>query len=500
MTGQPDIILIMTDQQRSDTIAAWGNGHMITPSQDRLAAEGVSFTRTFCPGATCVASRAAMFTGMYPHNTGVYSFQPWGAHRTWVQDLADGGYYCASIGKMHFIPRDIDGGFHERIVVENPTSVNLPLGNKDDDWGRYLTFHGLDRPNDRNRTDPQWVDKLQGVAWHYEERFHSDVFIRDSALNWIRNHTQKKPVFLQVGFTGPHEPWDPLPRHLELYRDRKIPKAVTRENELAGKPRQQESLKQNFAEATAAHESGINMYLATDERVDRMRRHYYAKNTTVDEQIGAVLDALDARGYLDNSLVIFCSDHGELLGDHSMAYKWLMYDQITHVPMIIRYPGGSRAGQRVDDLVSLMDIGPTVLEAAGVEVPRYLEGRSLLGYGNEETAARVEPREFVICEDNYQIMMRTPTHKMVYYIGEDDGELYDLASDENELWNRWDDPTYAELKVRMQQKLLAWLATSNYWHGGYKRDRSKVYQVRWPTPENCRLQGKPAENPERPIL
>ena len=495
---QPNIILIMTDQQRWDTINSWGFDHMITPAQDRLAAEGVSFTQAFCPGATCISSRAAMFTGMYPHNTGVYSFQPWGNHRNWVQDLAQSGYYCVSIGKMHFMPRDIDGGFHERVVVENPTSINLPQGRKDDDWGRYLTFHGLDRPNDRNKTDPDWAVKLQGVPWHYDEKFHSDVFIGNSALNWIRNYRQKQPVFLQVGFTGPHEPWDPLPRHLEMYKDARIPKAVTRSNELVEKPRQQEALKRNFA--GAGHESGIDMYLANDERVDRMRRHYYAKNTTVDEKIGEVLDALEEYGYLENSMVIFCSDHGEMLGDHSMAYKWLMYDPITHIPLIIRYPNRERQGEHVDDLVSLMDLGPTILQTAGVEVPLYIEGRSLLPYGKKTTANEIKPREFVFCEDNYQIMMRSKTHKMVYYIGQEDGELYDLVQDKDELWNRWNDSAYGAIKESMQLQLLAWLASSTYWHAGYKRDGSKTYQVRWPCKGNYKLQGAPAEDPEKPIL
>lgn len=98
---------------------------------------------------------------MYPHNTGVYSFQPWGNHRNWVEDLSQLGYWCVNIGKMHFSPRDIDGGFHERVVVENPTSVNLAKGGKDDDWGQYLTFHGLERPNDRNKTDPEWAVDLE---------------------------------------------------------------------------------------------------------------------------------------------------------------------------------------------------------------------------------------------------------------------------------------------------------------------------------------------------
>ena len=304
----PHIIMIMTDQQRADTIAAWGYDHMITPNMDRLVREGISFRQAFCPGATCIASRAALFTGMYPHNTGVYSFNPWADHRNWVQDLADSGYWCVNIGKMHFSPRDATGGFHERIVVENPTNKHLLNGGADDAWGRFLSLHGLERPNERNKTDPNWKSKYQGVPWHYEERFHSDVFIGHSAIAWIRSHRGKRPLFLQIGLTGPHEPWDPLPRHLERYRGKKMPPRIFRPGELETKPPQHEAHKRLLAETE--HESVIDMYSATEEDIAEMRRHYYAKITTVDEQIGRILTALEEKGVLENSLLIFSRTTG----------------------------------------------------------------------------------------------------------------------------------------------------------------------------------------------
>ena len=159
--SRPNIILIMTDQQRADTLGAWGYNHMYTPSMDRLTEEGFSFRSAYCPGATCVASRAAIFTGMYAHNTGAYSFDSWSQHRNWIEDLNNSGYYCANIGKMHFEPDNIRGGFHERVIVENPTSKSHDRGGPDDDWGRYLRLNGLQRPNDRHRTDRDWLKKYQ---------------------------------------------------------------------------------------------------------------------------------------------------------------------------------------------------------------------------------------------------------------------------------------------------------------------------------------------------
>jgi arylsulfatase A-like enzyme len=485
-TSRPNIVLIMTDQQRFDTIAAWGNEHMITPNMDRLAAESVSFRQAYCPGATCIASRAAIFTGMYPHNTGVYTFQHWAAHRVWVQDLNDAGYHCVNMGKMHYSPRDVPGGFHERVIVENPTNTTAAMGGADDDWGRFLRLNGQERPNFRNKTDPTWMQKYQGVPWHLEERFHSDVFIGDSASAWVHAYQGKQPFFLQVGLTGPHEPWDPLPRHLDLYAGRELPKAVLREGELAEKPPQHAAHQRMHAETS--HESCIDLRGAGDAEIDHMRRHYYAKITTVDEQVGKLLAALEARGFLDNSLVIFCSDHGELLGDHNLAYKWLVYDPIVHIPLMIKLPAGAPAPAtaRVDDLVSLIDLGPTILEAAGIDVPDYLEGRSLLPYLEGE---RTEPRHAVYCEDNYQIMLRTETHKLVYYIGQEMGDLYDLAQDPHELWNRWDDPDYGAVKTQLLHDLMAWFTTSVYYNAGYTRERIRHDKLRWPDADDAKLHG-----------
>ena len=199
MTDQPNIILIMTDQQRFDTIGAWGFDFMVTPHMDRLAHEGLSFRQAYCPGATCIASRAAIFTGMYGHNTGVYSFDQWAHQRNWVHDLADAGYMCVNMGKMHFSPRDVPGGFHERVIVENPTNRDHASGRPDDDWGRFLRQHGLERPNDRQNTDPNWLKKYQGVPWHYEEQFHSDVFIGQAAVSWIEGYKGHVPFFLASG-------------------------------------------------------------------------------------------------------------------------------------------------------------------------------------------------------------------------------------------------------------------------------------------------------------
>jgi arylsulfatase A-like enzyme len=481
----------MTDQQRADTIRALGYDYMITPAMDRIAENGVSFRRCYACGATCIASRAAMFTGMYAHNTGVYTFNRWAHHRSLVHDLRDAGYHCVNIGKMHISPRDDPMGFHERVIVENPTNRSLRGTGVDDDWGRYLTIHGAERPNQRNFTDPEWLTKYQGVPWHLDEHLHSDVFIGNSALAWIDRYPAErdKPVFLQVGFTGPHEPYDPLPRILDLYDDVEMPAPVKREGELDEKPPQHRGHQRYFRHTHG--EAQIAMAEATDEDIAEMRRHYYAKISTVDEKIGEVLDALEAKGYLENAVVIFTSDHGDMVGDHQMAYKWLMYESIVNIPLTI-WDTRTEAQGVSEELVSHIDIAPTVLEAAGIEVPSYMEGESLMGYVNGQ-GREADPAVF--CEDNYETMVRTDRYKLVHYtFQEDDGELYDLDEDPEELYNRFHDPAYGEAKGEMLAILRDWLARSTYRTAGYKNTQYEGPR-HWPQ-ESPYLLGGYRNNPK----
>jgi arylsulfatase A-like enzyme len=475
--------MIMTDQQRSETIRALGHDHMITPNLDRIFRDGVAFTNAYTCGATCISARAALFTGMYAHNTGTYSFNEWAHHRGWVHDLRDAGYTCVNIGKMHLSPRDDPWAFHERVIVENPTNKAAANGGADDDWGRYLSLHGVRRPNDRNMSDPAWHHKFQGVPWEEAEHLHSDVFIGNSALGFLQRHVQTGPVFFQIGFTGPHEPYDPLPRHFELYRERRIPPAVRGEGELDRKPMQHRVHEQWHRET--AHESSIDLRDATNEQIAHMRRSYYANITTIDEKIGEILAALEARGYLDNALVLFLSDHGDMLGDHGLAYKWLMYDGAVKVPMALWRPG-TNDGTVVDDPTSLIDVGPTVLEAANVPVPKYLEGEPLRvddpakpidGRGSGDDGADQGPRP-VFCEDNYLLMVRHGAYKYVHYIyQEDDCELYDLESDPHELNNLFH--REPEIVKEFRVRIALWLSRSCYRTSTYKNNAGGRNAI-WP--------------------
>lgn len=468
---RPNILFIFTDQQRHDTIRSLGAPWMQTPHLDDLAARGTAFTHAYCAGATCVPSRAALFTGIFAHNTGVYSFQDWGHHRTFVEDLADAGYWCASIGKMHFQPRDVSGGFHERVIVENPSGTTKWGGDGDDDWGRYLSFHGRRRENMRHETDPDWLKKFQADPWTDEEHLHSDAFVANSARAWLRNHLEtrddpEQPWFLEVGFPGPHEPYDPPPRWAEPYlRADNLPPPTAWEDDLSAKPPQHAAHQAFFASCGA--ESRINMPGATLEDIRRMRAHYYGKVSYLDELIGALLTEARDLGMLENTWVVFSSDHGDNLGDHRLPYKWILYEGAVRVPLVVVPPNGSSGGSTVNNLASLIDLAPTFLEIAGLPLPSRFEGRSLLPLvkGQPDPA----PREAVYCEDNYLLMMRRRDGwKLVHYLDGTPGELYNLEDDPAERQNLWHDPAHAARRDECTRHALEWLARSTHATAAYK--------------------------------
>lgn len=465
MHPKPNIILIITDQQRADSIAALGASWMHTPALDRMAKEGAAFTNCFVTSPVCVASRASLFTGMYPHAAGVFTnFHPW--QPTWVQWLADRGYHCVNIGKMHINPYDAPGGFHQRFVVENKDRP-LFLEEHDrayyDEWDKALHARKLQKPSRYTRfaADPEGYKRgLGAFAWDLPEDMHPDVFVGDHALWWLEERKAANPLFLQIGFPGPHPPYDPTPQYLSHYADARIPVPLPSAAEMERQPRAQGELRRNLSlhnyDSVAWRED------ASPEDLLRLRRHYAANVSMIDDKVGQIMQVLDRKGYLDNALVIFTSDHADALGDHGHIQKWTMYDCVTRVPLILWARDGIEPGLRSDALVQLMDLAPSILEAAGVGVPDRFEARSLWPILRRTTeATRTEvyaelARDHIQTGAEYVVMRRDRRWKLVYYLGEQDGELYDLSRDPDELDNLWHDASFRAERDRLERELLEW--------------------------------------------
>lgn len=467
MPDRPNIILIITDQQRADSIAALGAPWMHTPHLDRLAGEGVAFDNCFVTSPVCVSARASLFQGLYPHATGVFTnFEPW--QPTWVQWLADAGYHCVNIGKMHINPYDAAGGFHQRFMVENkdrPLFLDEHPRAIYDEWDKALHARKLIKPSryTRAEADPQgFLQALGCFPWELDDDMHPDFFVGDTALWWLEERQSDAPLFLEIGFPGPHPPYDPVQSYLDRYAQAEIPVPTVTDAELAAQPAMHDDLRQNmirFNVDSVAWRENIS-----GEDLLALRRHYAANVTMIDDKVGAILEVLKKRGYLDNAVVIFTSDHADALGDHGHIQKWTMYDTVTRVPLIVWRSGDAGAGTRRAELVQLMDLSATILEYAGLTPPDHWEARSLKPMLDDQ-ADPAEFRDAVYAElardhiqvgAEYIIMRRDTRWKTVVYPGTDEGELYDLADDPDEVNNLWHSADHAELRAELAARTLNW--------------------------------------------
>ena len=268
-----------------------------------------------------------------------------------------------------------------------------------------------------------------------------------------------QPLFLQIGFPGPHPPYDPTPDAAADYIDRELPLPQATSADLAGQPPPFQRLIQHNTEID--HDSIVHLTEPSRLQLQRLRAYYAANVSMIDKQVGAIMDALEQQGCLENSIVIFTSDHGDCLGDHGHIQKWTMYDIITRVPAIFWAPGRFAGGRRFNQLCQWMDIGPTILELAGVEPASNMQARSLLPALHGEAW---RGRDLVFAEHPsdgnyegpYMTMVRGRRYKLVHFLSQDYGQLFDLETDPGEEINLWAAPELAEVKRELLDALLNW--------------------------------------------
>ena len=244
--------------------------------------------------------------------------------------------------------------------------------------------------------------------------------------------------------------------------ERELPLQEVLQEDLDGQPGPFRQLREhNFR---IDHDSVVHLPQPTAQQRQRQRAYYLANVTMIDEKIGELLRALEERGYLENAVVIFTSDHGDCLTDHGHSQKWTMYDQIVRVPLVVCSPGRVDAGQRVLGMCQLMDLGRTVLELAGVEAPADMQAGSLVAALNADTLPDWSPRELVfaehpadgIYEGPYMTMVRSRHWKLVHFLDSNEGQLFDLRRDADEFHNLWDDPDCAAVKRELLDAMLDW--------------------------------------------
>ena len=458
---RPNVIFIMTDQERYDTIGALGFPWMKTPNLDRLMHEGVSFDRCFCTAPSCAPARASLFCGDWPHRAGVLRNGHHWQLPSWIEQFRDAGYHTINLGKMHTQPVDDACGFTQRFIVENK---DRPLwasigGYYYDEWQRFLFQNGVKFPDREwyRSKHPDYETGLGAYPWPLEERYHPDQYVGDLACWFIDQWPSKDPMFLQIGFPGPHPPYDPPQRYIDMYEDVDIPVPDVTREELDGQPWPQQSYRKEMVEGN--HDAVKWHDQPSKEQLRRLRKHYAANMTLIDEQIGRIIAKLREKGYLDNAIIVFTSDHGDNLGDHGHIQKWTFYDEIIRMPTIAWAPGRLPAGERYDGMIEQFDIAAMLLEFAGLRLQESSPARSAgdlvrgTWSGRDAVFAEHGP-DALQHEVDYMHMVRTDRWKLVRYKERDFGELYDLESEAGETRNLWDDPEYRDVKLELLAKLL----------------------------------------------
>lgn len=479
MDQKPNVILITTDQQRYDSVAINGSTFMRTPNMDRIGREGVSFRRAYCPNAVCTPSRVSVMTGMHLSRHGAYNIGTYASDYSLFLStiLRANGYRTHHIGKAHWHPWGAPSP--ETIEVdENGTpfrdfagfeTAELSRGHVT--WG--ITGHYAHWIRKKGYDPGQFKEHLvlerdanATGDWELPVRLHSGTWLAERAVDFLKKHNRSRPFYLNLGFQDPHHP-HMLPADFEeRINPDDIPPPdinVGDEQNLADHIplfRSGEIIKSRFNGkfVMAGNDGTVWADYFKDEKKSKMTRaYYYSMVQLIDRQLGIILDALDQLGLSENTIVIFTSDHGEMLGDHGIGQKGpLVYEGVTRVPFLMRYPKGF-APCEIEECVSLVDILPTVLDFAGIKDSIKRDGISLKrvlqqGEPIERSGVRIEYKEEPD-RIRYKCWV-TPEWKLAVYLGEEFGELYDLQNDPGEKVNLFQLPEYQVVKNRLLIQLL----------------------------------------------
>jgi choline-sulfatase len=413
MPDRPNILLVMADQLVPFLTGAYGNPVVKTPALDRLAAEGVRFDAAYTPYPLCSPARAALVTGRYASSLGCFdnaSILP-ADEPTVAHYLTRAGYDTVLTGKMHFIGPDQLHGFRRRLTTDVfPATMDwVPTM---DEEGRFV----------RGGHARSYVPPEVGVRpWTKFLSYDEETHFR--ALEYVRERGRlqpEEPFFLVVSYHHPHDPFHPTQELWDLYEGAEIELPVQREVE--------RSAMDDWA--NEAHETA-SVDLVDPASLTALRRAYYALVTYVDRKVAELLAALEETGQAEDTVVLFTSDHGDMLAERRMVQKRCFYEWSVRVPLLLRLPDGRGAGERVPHPVSLLDVLPTLLDLAEVDDRLALDGRSLLD---------PDPERVVLSEYHVEkvrapcFMARRGRWKLIHVHGHG-SQLFDVGADPNEWEN-----------------------------------------------------------------
>ena len=440
---KPNFLIVLPDQQRFDTIAAAGFPWMKTPNLDRMVREGCLFRNAYTPNPICVPARYDMLTGRTGQIHGHYD----NADRlldeslpTFPRVLSENGWRTAALGKCHFNPPTAHHGYDELQLMEE-----LPRHVEDDAYLQYL--------RDRGHGDLRNIHGVRPLAYHQPQQ--ALIPEEDLGPNWLAARAEEwidrnsdRPFLLTLGWIKPHPPWNIPESKQGLYADADLPEPLEKSRDLP------------FPSA----DSDLYGDFDTPQQKRKIREAYFESVTMVDEAFGRVLSALERNGILDHTVIIFASDHGEMLQDKGFYQKTLPYDSCCRIPLIIRYPEKFKTGTVREEFADLLDIFPTLLDLAGLSLDykksykgARLDGESLLS--NASAKRRIQFAH--TCTGRYRwVMTRDERYKYIYYFAGGHEYLIDLQNDpaeQNNLIGTPDCPhdVYRKLKteaIRREQE------------------------------------------------
>ncbi len=435
-SSQPNIVFVITDDQRADWLSAAGHPDLETPQIDRLAVEGALFTNFFTTTPLCSPSRASFLTGQYPHTHGVINNDKLGldviSHTlmTFPRRLREEGYETAFIGKWHMGLDD----------------------SRRPGYDHWISFKG----------QGLYIDPVVNVNGESRQLdgYMTDFLNREAEAFVLR--ARERPFLLYLSHKAVHYPFLPAERHDSLYRHVAYTPPVLDEADLAGKPvlsRTTGAFDHFALEGVAPEPVQPRRGRGTDE--SSILRDQMRTLISVDEGVGMVLDALEETGQLDNTIFIFTSDNGYLLGEHGrFTDKRFAYDEAIRIPFVLRYPPLVEAGSRIDAMALNIDVAPTLLELAGVEPVTRIHGRSIVPLFEDQTE---DWRDSFLAEHFLEKVVpaapawkavRTRNWKYIHYPDlEGMDELYDLENDPGEIHNRIADPEAQSVLDEMEGEL-----------------------------------------------
>lgn len=505
MPSRPHILLLLTDQQAASTLGCHGNPAVTTPQVDRLAAEGVRFdcNTSNCP--VCMPARASLLTGRSPEAHGVFrnGFDLDPARLPLFSTfLRDSGYRTVWTGKHHWrcqldAPPPTDTpyfGFDQHHLTDDNqigpyfdwicaqgdlyremvlgTLFNLPR--PDHPWWHrrdYLSPEAIAAAR-RKHIEPRMPSTDKSINYWLSplpDELTQNAWIADCAIDTIQSHSNPdQPLFLAASFVDPHDPYNPTEKFAASVDPALVPPPKNRPGEHDTSPPHY----QRYVRAQTEHAWVNRVVRQTPDEWRALRTAYFAKVNAVDHHVGRILAALETRGLADDTLVVFTSDHGDMMGDHGMITKGdFHYDACIRTPLVVRPPRALRTtpGRVVTRPTSLLDLAPTFLAAAGLGPPPdlLLEGENLLPVLTGESEPR---REFAVVEifatvdgthhpDQWAKTLRNSKWRYTWFPGDLYGQLFDLESDPDEFENLWGHPSHSAIQAELKDHLFTTLQT-----------------------------------------